>query len=161
MSLEGIVCVGDFLFFDGKPANVLSIGVRATRLKFFSEITVVRNNEFKNFVLRPADRDDLVSTAIVIDANESLKHVEDILEEELPKIHERLCTIADDSLKGPNYSGVNRIYENGVELSFSVICKGRYWLKLQREMNRELKLLCERHHITIAVQQVKVTENPV
>ena len=161
MSLEGIVHVGDFLMYEGKPANVLSIGVRATRLKFFSEITVVRNNEFKNFVLRPADKDDLVTTSIVIDQKESLEHVEAILEEELPKIHERMCAVSDDSITGPDYAGVNRVFENGVELAFTVICKGRYCLRLQRELNRQLKLLCERNHIAIAVQQIQVTENNV
>ena len=158
MSLEGIVHVGDFLFFDGKPANVLSIGVRTTRLKFFSEITVVRNNEFKNFVLKPADQDDLVPAAIVIDMNESLERVEAIMEEELPKIHDRLCAISDNTIQGPNYEGVSRIYENGVELYFTLFCKGRYYMRLQRALNRELKLVCEHRHIAIAITQVMVTQ---
>ena len=116
-------------------------------------------NEFKNFVLKPSEQDDLVPVTIAIGLNESLERVEAIIEEALPKIHERLCAISDNTIQGPTYAGVSRITENGMELLFTLLCKGKYYMILQRAMNRELKLMCEHCHIEPAITQVKVTQN--
>ena len=39
-------------------------------------------------------------------------------------------------------------------LSFSIYCKGMYYGWLQRMLNRELKLMCERRDIRIAMNQM-------
>ena len=85
-----------------------------------------------------------------------------ILEEELPKIHNKLCEISGSEVGGPKYRGVSKITESGVVLSFSIYCKGMYYGWLQRMLNRELKLMCERRDIRIAMNQMVLhgeTEN--
>ena len=120
------ICLSKF----GIDTRSLSIGLRTTRLKFFSEVTVIRNSEFKNYVLSPADQETRVVTSIVMDIRESLERVEAILKEELPMIHERLCLLLDDPVKGPDYAGVSQIGENSVELSFNLFCKGKDYVML-------------------------------
>ena len=158
MAFEGNVLVGDFLMFNDKPEVVLSIGIRTTRLKFFNDITIVRNNDFRNFVLRPGDKECRMLATVTIDQTESLRRVEDILAEELPKILDRLAAIAGSPIGPLKYSGVSRISANGVELEFQLYCEGRYYMTLFRELNRELKLLCEDHEIAIAMNQVMMYE---
>ena len=82
------------------------------------------------YVLSPADQETRVVTSIVMDIRESLERVEAILKEELPMIHERLCLLLDDPVKGPDYAGVSQIGENSVELSFNLYCKGRDYVML-------------------------------
>ena len=160
MVFEGSVHVGDFLIYNGKPANVLSISLRATQLKFFNETTVIRNNDFRNYVLRPKEEYGLVSVSLTIDPRESLERAESIFREELPSIHQRLCELCGDPrLNGPTYDGVRNITENGTELVFSVNPRGQDAHKVQLEMNRALRLICEHRGITIAMPQVVVHES--
>lgn len=102
------------------------------------------------------------TTYLTVDLAEPLERVEGILEEELPKIHEKLCEISGSEVGGPKYRGVSKITESGVVLSFSIYCKGMYYGWLQRMLNRELKLMCERRDIRIAMNQMVLhgeTEN--
>lgn len=78
--------------------------------------------------------------------------------EELPKILDRLAEIAGSPIGPLKYSGVSGISANGVDLEFQLYCEGRYYMTLFRELNRELKLLCEDHEIAIAMNQVKMYE---
>ena len=149
MAFEGNVYVGDYVSFNGQYGVVLSIGVRTTRLKWFGEDTIIRNNDFKNFIHMPSRQQDRAVTDLSIDLKESLERVESILQEELPVIHDNLCRLAGDDVSGPNYRGVKQITKNGVVLSFSIFCKGMYYAWLTRALNRELKLMCERHGINI------------
>lgn len=158
MCFEGVVHAGDFVMFNGNPGVVLSIGVRTTRLKWFGEITVVRNNEFKNYVNFPNDKQNRTTTTLTIDLHESLERVEAVLDKELPLINERLRELCQDEISGPKYRGVSQITENGVVLSFGFYCKSMYSRWMLRNLNRELKLMCERNNITIAMNQVVVNE---
>lgn len=150
MTFEGTVHVGDFLFFNDKPEFILSIGIRTTRLKFFGDVLVVRNNEFKDYVLRDGNKQNRTMVNLSIDFSESLERVEGILTQELPKIHETLCGLSSDPVSGPNYIGVTNISDYGVQLSFTVFCMGKDVYALTLALNRELKLMCERNGIVIA-----------
>lgn len=158
MAFEGTVCVGDFIFWEGKPQYVLSIGVRTTSLKFFGETTVVRNNDFKNFVLKPSDERQFVITPLLIDLDESLERVEKIFEEELPRIGEVLASMAEGEVEGPYYAGVRSITENSMLVRINLFCEGREVLMVQNALNRELKLVCERRGIMLAKPQIVVNE---
>jgi|GEM_PF-7057767 len=158
MSFEGVIHVGDFVQFNGQYAVVLNIGVRTTQLKWFSEITVIRNNDFKNYVNMPANNEDRVTTSLSIDLKESLERVEEVLNSELPAIHDRICEIIGEEIKGPEYRGVDKITENAVVLGFCIYGKGKYYALLGRVLNGELKKMCERNDINIAMSQVVVNE---
>jgi len=154
MTFEGVVHVGDFVSYNGQYGVILSIGVRTTQLVWFSETTVVRNNDFKNYINMPSEKTDRVTTTLTVALPESIERVESILEEELPRIHDKLCEISGTDVGGPKYRGVSKITETGYELSFAIYCKGMYYGWLQRQLNRELKAMCERRGITIGMAQM-------
>ena len=158
MCFEGVVHAGDFVMFNGYPGIVLSIGVRTTRLKWFGEITVVRNNEFKNYVDYPSEKRNRTIATITVDLHESLERVEAVLRKELPGINKNLCELSGDEVSGPIYRGITDINENGMVLSFSIFCKSPYSRWIYRNLNRELKMMCERNNITLAMHQVVVNE---
>ena len=154
MTFEGVVHVGDFVSYNGQYGVILSIGVRTTQLVWFSELTVVRNNDFKNYINMPSDKTDRVTTSLIVDLSESIERVESIPEEELPRIHDKLCEISGSDVGGPKYRGVSKITETGFVLSFAIYCKGMYYGWLQRQLNRELKIMCERRGIRIGMTQM-------
>jgi small conductance mechanosensitive channel len=154
MTFEGVVHVGDFVSYNGQYGIILSIGVRTTQLLWFSEVTVVRNNDFKNYINMPSEKTDRVTTTLTVALSESIERIESILEEELPRIHDKLCEISGTDVGGPKYRGVSKITETSVVLSFSIYCKGMYYGWLQRQLNRELKAMCERRGIMIGMFQM-------
>jgi len=154
MTFEGVVHVGDFVSYNGQYGVILSIGVRTTQLVWFSETTVVRNNDFKNYINMPSEKTDRVTTSLFVDLSESIERVESILEEELPLIHDKLCEISGSEVGGPKYRGVSKITETSFVLSFAIYCKGMYYGWLQRQLNRELKMMCERRGIRIGMSQI-------
>lgn len=156
MTFEGSVHVGEFVTYNGQFCAVLSIGVRTTKLKWFGEIMVVRNNDFKNYVRMPTNRQNRAVCTIGIDLKESLERVEAVLEKELPVIHDNLCAAVGDQVEGPVYMGVKAIDGDCITLSFYFISKGLYYASLQRILNAELKKMCDRNDINLAMHQIVV-----
>ena len=158
MCLEGVANDGDFVMYNGNPNVILSIGVRTTRLRWFGEVTIVRNNDFKNFVDYPPTKKNREIVYLTIDLKESLERVESILDKELPLINERLNEICEVPVTGPKYRGVGEINENGVELSFAIFCKSSHCRWVRRQLYRELKFMCERNGINLAMHQIVMNE---
>ncbi|MBR3003541.1 MAG: hypothetical protein IKH67_00545 [Lachnospiraceae bacterium] len=79
------------------------------------------------------------------------------MDKELPLIQEKLSAELNVPVNGPNYMGVEEFLENNVVLKFSAISEGRYYAWLRRNVNRELKLMCERNDIKLAVTRVVFT----
>ena len=143
--------------FNGNFGVIQTIGIRTTKLKWFSEITIVRNNEFKNYINMPGDQVDRVMVYLLIDLKESLTRVETVLDREIPQIRDKLCEIIGDEVK-LKYRGVQGIEDNGIKLSFAVFCKGFYYGWARRLLSRELLLMCERNGIRIAMPQIVINE---
>ena len=158
MAFEGVACVGDFISFNGKFGTIQSIGVRTTKLQWYSEITLVRNNELKNYIKMPALDTDRVVVKLCVDLKEPLTRLESIIEEELPQIRDTISAETKDTNLKLKYRGVSDIKDIGKELSFALYCKGMYYGWGRRLLNRELLLMCERHGIQIAMPQVVVHE---
>lgn len=157
MTFEGVAQVGDFVSYNGKFGVIQSIGVRTMKLKWFSEITLVRNNEFKNYINMPAFDIDRAVVSISIDYNESLTRVESVIERELPAISDTLRKKAGEDLK-LKYRGVQSLEDSGIKLSFAIYCKGMYFGWARRMLNRELLLMCERNEILLALPQIVINE---
>ena len=157
MAFEGVACVGDFVSYNGNFGTIQSIGVRTTKLKWFSEITIVRNNELRNYIKMPAEETDRVIVSLNIDWLESLKRVESVLEKELPGIQDYLCKKTGDNVR-LKYRGVQAMEDSGIKLSFAIYCQGMYYGWTRRLLNRQLLLMCERNGIQIAMPQIVVNE---
>ena len=158
MTFEGVACAGDFVSYNGKYALIQSVGVRTTKLKWFGEITFVRNNEFKNYINMPSDDTARVMVNLGIDLKESLIRVEGIIDKELPLIHRNLCEAIGEEIQCPKYRGVQGIEDSKIVLSFAVFCKGTQFALVRRMMSRELLLMCDRNGIRLAMPQIVVNE---
>ena len=157
MVFEGTASVGDFVSYNGRLGVVQSIGVRTTKLRWYSEITMVRNNELKNYVKMLGDETSRITMDLCVDLKEPLTRVEGIIEQELPGIRAALCAKVGENAK-LKYRGVQGILDSGKRLSFAIYCDGVYFGRAKRLLNRELLLMCERNEIQLAMPQVVVHE---
>ncbi|WP_408071254.1 mechanosensitive ion channel domain-containing protein [Butyrivibrio sp. JL13D10] len=161
MVFEGTVTAGETVYFNDRYGTILSIGIRTTQILRFSELLVVRNSEFKNYVAIPSNQYNRLTTSVNIDLNEPLAHVESIILNEMKGMHKRFVKLTDDeNVKGPEYMGVQKISDHGIALQFAIHTKGLYRGRVARELNRELKMMFERNNIRFAMPQI-VVNNPV
>ncbi len=154
---EGDFRVGDIITVGDWRGTVLEIGIRTTKVEEASQnVKIIRNSDVNN-VINMTKKLSFVSVNYAIEYNESLEHVETILAKELPNIANRLPAIVN----GPFYRGVAAWSDSSVDLRISMQCKEADRFQLERDFNREMRLLFEKYDINIPFPQVVVNEPTV
>ncbi len=152
--IEGEFQVGDDVILDGWHGEVKEIGIRNTRIEDDSgNIKIVNNSEIKSIINLTQDL-STASSLISIEYSESLQRVELIIKDNLKTIKSNIPEIVD----GPFYKGVESLSPSGVDLLFVASCKEEDIDIVQRGMNRELKLLFDKHGISIPFPQIVINK---
>ena len=89
-----------------------------------------------------------------IEYGESLERVENILEKEFPTIRRHLPAITD----GPFYKGVVSLGDNSVNVRILVQCEEADRIQLERDLNREMKLIFDKYDINIPFPKVVINQ---
>ena len=151
---EGEFRVGDIIQVGGQRGTVMEIGVRTTKINDGSgNILVLRNSNISN-VVNMTKEHSYAAVEVGIEYGESLERVENILAEELPNIKKRLPAIID----GPVYKGVTMLADNSVNIKIVAECAEKDRAPLTNDLNREMKLLFDKHDISIPFPQVVVNQ---
>lgn len=144
--------VGDIITVGEWRGTVMEIGIRSTKIEDWSHnIKSMSNSQIKG-VVNMTKMHSLVTCDISIEYGESLERVESILETELPLFMKRIPEIES----GPFYKGVVSLGESSVVLRVLAQCKEADRIQLGRDLNREMKLMFDRHNINIPFPQVVV-----
>ena len=136
---EHVFDVGDIIVVDGFRGTVKEIGIRTTQIE---------------------DAGGDVSLAISevdIEYGESLERVELVIKENLENIKKNVPDIAE----GPFYMGVSKLGASGVTLRFTAKCPEMQKFQVERDMNRQLKLMFDNNDINIPFTQVVIHEPTV
>ena len=80
----------------------------------------------------------------------NLHYVESVLEEEFPNIKKRLPAIVE----GPFYRGVSELADSSVNIRIIAKCTEGDRVQLERDLRRILKLVFDKHNISIPFPQV-------
>lgn len=151
---EGEFRVGDTIKVGDWRGTVIEIGVRTTKVEDGSHnVKVIRNSDISN-VINMTKEVSFASCDVGIEYGESLERVENILSKELPNIRERLPKAID----GPFYRGVVELGDNSVTIRIVVQCEESDRPQLERDLNREMKLLFDKYDISIPFPQVVLNE---
>ncbi len=149
---EGEFRVGDIVTVGGYRGTVVEIGIRTTKIEEPGQnVKVIRNSEV-NDVINMTKKLSYCSVDYSIEYGESLEHVEAILAKELPLIPERLPAIQN----GPFYRGVSSLGDSSVNIRISMQCLEKDRMQLERDFNREMRLIFDRNHINIPFPQIVV-----
>ena len=150
--VEGDFEVGDIVIINGWRGTVKEIGIRTTKLVDASgDVNIVNNSEITT-VINQSQNNSLAQVNVGIAYDQPLDKVEKVIEENLPIIAQKIPAIID----GPFYRGVSKLGESTVELVFFADCLETNRFQVQRDMNKEIKLLFDANGIEIAFPQVVV-----
>ena len=148
---EDTLKIGDFVTVGDWFGTVEKIGIRSTRIGYYSDTKIFNNSSLRDII--NADGDEAREILRVpISYETDLLEVEKLLEKELPLMTERIPDLA----KPPKYQGVNSLDDSCVMLRIAIFTPSYARRKALRDMRREIKLLFDREHISIPFNHVVV-----
>lgn len=151
---EHIFEVGDIIVVDGFRGMVIEIGIRTTRLEDTGgNIKIINNADIKTLV-NMTNQLSLAYCDVSIEYGESLERVESILKDNLNTIKQNIPQIVE----GPYYQGVSELGDSAVVLRFIAKCDEGQRFQVERDLNRQFKLLFDKHNINIPFPQIVVNQ---
>ena len=149
---EGEFQVGDIVIIDGWRGEVKEIGMRTTKLlDAGGNVKIVNNNEIKTIINQTQEL-SLAKAYVSISYNARIEKIEAVIADNLDKFKEKIPAIVE----GPFYKGVTELGESGVALLFVAKCNEGDIYQVQRDMNREIKIMFDDNNIEIPFNQLVV-----
>jgi len=149
---EGDFQVGDIVVIDGWRGEVLEIGIRTTRLMDAGgNIKIVSNNEIKSIINQTQEL-SIAKCYVGVSYGARIEKIESVIADNIETMKERIPAIVE----GPYYKGVSELGESSVVLLFLAKCKEDDIYQVQRDMNREIKIMFDNNGIEIPFNQVVV-----
>ena len=150
MLFEGDIQVGDIVVIDGWRGTVKQIGLRRTKIEdAVGNVNIVNNAAISNIINNTKE----LSVAVVdvgTEYNESILRIEEVIEKALPEMKKHIPAIVE----GPFYKGVAELGESCVNIRLVAKCKEEDKYQVQRDLNRELKILFDANDINIPFNQI-------
>lgn len=144
--------IGDIIVVDGFRGTVKEMGIRTTKIEDAGgDVKVVNNSDIRTLI----NMTSKLSTAICdisISYNEDIEKVEQVLNENLGKIKGKYKAIVN----GPTYVGVQSLADSAVIIRVIAECNEMMRYQVQRDINREIKIIFEKNNIQIPYPQIVV-----
>ena len=154
MVFEGEFQIGDIVIVNGWRGTVQEIGIRTTKLvDAGGNVNIINNSEITTVVNQTKDM-SVAKCVVSIEYGESIPRVEVVIRDNLEKIRQSIPAILD----GPYYKGVEALGASSVDLLLVATCREEDIYQVQRDMNRELKLLFDDNGISIPFPQIVLNQ---
>lgn len=151
---EGEFQVGDIVTIGDWRGTVKEIGIRTTKIQDAGQnVKVISNSDVVGVINMTRDH-SYAWVDVGIEYGESLERVESILEDEFPNIKKRIPEI----IEGPFYKGVVALGESSVNIRVMVLCAESDRVQMERDLNREMKLIFDKHDINMPFPQVVINK---
>lgn len=141
--------VGDIITVDDFRGEVVSIGIRTTKLKAVGNIKIFNNSAITG-ILNQTVEPSTAKTLIDIEYGASLAKVEEIIRDRLPQLK------INGALSAISYDGVATLGASGVTLQFTALCNEGDIYSVQRAMNGAIKSMFDENGIGIPFNQLVV-----
>ena len=149
---EGEFQVGDIVIIDGWRGEVKEIGIRTTKLIDAGyNIKIVNNSEIKTIINQTQEL-SLAKAYVAVSYGARIEKIEAVIADNLEQFKEKIPAIVE----GPYYKGVSELGESGVTLLFVAKCNEDDIYQVQRDMNREIKIMFDNNGIEIPFNQLVV-----
>lgn len=149
---EGEFQVGDIVIIDNWRGEVKEIGMRTTKLiDVGGNIKIVNNSEIRTIINQTQEL-SVAKTYVSVSYNARIERIEAIIADNIAKVKEKIPAIVD----GPFYMGVSELGESGVSLLFTAKCKEDDIYQVQRDLNREIKIIFDDNNVEIPFNQLVV-----
>ncbi len=158
--LEKQFSVGDVVLLDGFRGRVTEIGLRTTKFLDIetNDLKIVNNKDVRN-IINMTFQHSTSQMEVTIAYEEDLERVESLIASDfIPLFKKKYSAIIS---AGPEYMGVENLAASSVNLMFETRCDENDRFQVNRMINREFKLFCDRHKIDIPFPQVTLNQkNP-
>ena len=149
---EGDFQVGDIVIIDGWRGEVQTIGVRTTKLiDAGGNVKIVNNSEIKTIINQTKEL-SIAKCYVAIGYEARIENVEAIIADNIGKLKDKIPGIVE----GPYYKGVSELAESSVNLLFVAKCHENDIYQVQRDLNREIKIMFDDNDINIPFNQLVV-----
>ena len=144
--------IGDIIVVDGFRGTVKEMGIRTTKIEDAGgDVKVINNSDIRTLI----NMTSKLSTAVCdisISYNEDIEKVERVLNENLGKIKDKYKSIVN----GPTYVGVQSLSDSAVVIRIIAECNETMRYQVQRDINREIKIIFDQNKILIPYPQIVV-----
>lgn len=147
---EGSFKVGDWVKVGDWIGMIREIGIRTTKVEFFSDTMVFNNSSMKDVAVTDGPITYL-RINIPVSYSIDLEWLEGILEKELPIIVEKLPMVTR-----AKYQGIDKFTSNAMIIRIYIFTVSYKRGPAMRQFNREIKLMLDRYGIEIPVNQVNI-----
>ncbi len=149
ITFEGDLQVGDAMILDGFLGRITEIGIRTTKIMDTDGNRVIINNSNLHGPVKRARRYNYCHSYIDMDYDESLDRVEAFLAAELPLLRDKLPFL----LSEPEYRGVISLLDQRMRIDIRYKASAADRFMAEREMNRELKLIFDKYHLSLNITE--------
>ena len=148
---DNAYAVGDWISIDGFKGEVISLGLKTTKIKSFTgEVLILSNSSFNkvtNFNLQTPR----LFIEIPISYTENLLKVEKIIDKTLNSLKEN-----NKDVKKVELLGVNSFDDSSMKYAVSIECNIGTYVKIKRIFLRDIKIAFDKNKITIPFNQLDV-----
>lgn len=143
--LENTYHVGEIIEANGFRGEVAEIGMRTTKVVGRGDNVRTMRNSSIGDVINYSRLNSWYPLLLTVNSSQSLTEIENMLREELPKIAAKHSEI----ITGPHYRGVDSISGDRTTILILTECREIDYNKVQRDVNREVRLLFAEHKIDL------------
>jgi small conductance mechanosensitive channel len=152
--IEKQFAVGEIVIIGDYRGVVKEIGLRTTKIvdALNFDLKIINNSDIRNII----NASQNLSTAVCdmsIEYSQSIPDAEKLIESYLPKIAKKHKDVIVD---GPIYVGVQELGDSAVNLRITAKTLETDRAKVQRILNRELKILFDENNISIPFPQLVI-----
>ena len=149
---EGDYQVGDIVILDGWRGEIQAIGVRTTKLiDAGGNVKIVNNSDIRSIINQTKEL-SIAKCYVSTKYEDRIENIEAVIADNIEAIGKKIPAIVE----GPFYKGVAELGANSVDLLFVAKCKENDIYQVQRDLNREIKILFDDNNIGIPFPQIVV-----
>ena len=152
ITLENQFALGDTVSIGGFKGEVISMGLKTTRIRNFEgEVKIIANRNITE-VINHSCSFSLAIVDISVSYEDDIEKIETLLNDLASKLSKTL-----DKLKGPiEVLGIQELGDSAVKFRMTVKTKSGEQFQIKRKILKEVKLLLDQENIKIPYPQIEV-----
>ena len=148
---DNAYAVGDWISIDGFKGEVISVGLKTTKIKAYTgEIMILSNSSFNKVTNFNLDVPRLL-IQIPFGYDEDLLKVEKVIDKVLVDLKEK-----DKNVKKVEMLGVDSFDDSSIKYAVAIECNVGTYIGIRRKFLREVKIAFDKEKIVIPFNQVDV-----
>lgn len=144
--------VGDIIEVHNVRGTVREIGIRITKIEDLNGDVLIINNSDIRGAINTSYSLSMSICKISIEYSDDLEKIEKLIMDNLENIKKNIPLIKE----GPIYTGVEELADSSVVISIIAKTDEIHKNRVRRALNRELKLLFDKHHVNIPFPQLVI-----